>query len=155
MKFLQGLQKYFFSNYYYHFLHHFFARNYSLLSSEKLTWFSFHHTYHNQYQEVLKPIVPSAPHNDGREAPLLQMIYCPESLQTKLWMISMGKLVLHLFHTLPVDRLIGWISGILLYTKAKISQHCKMQRGGIHGHQSWTSTRTSFCWSHCDQQICI
>jgi hypothetical protein len=35
-------------------------------------------------KELFKPIVPSAPHNDGREAPLLQMIYCPESLQTKL-----------------------------------------------------------------------
>jgi hypothetical protein len=86
---------------------------------------------------------------------LLQMIYCPESLQTKLWMISMGKLVLHLFHTLPADRLFRWISWILLYTKAKISRRCKMQRGGFHGHQSWTSTRTSFCRSHCDQQICI
>uniref|UniRef100_A0A0A9H0V6 Uncharacterized protein n=1 Tax=Arundo donax TaxID=35708 RepID=A0A0A9H0V6_ARUDO len=56
-------------------------------------------------------------------------------------MISMGKLAHHLFHTLPAYRLLGWISGALLYTKAKIIHHCKRQRRVIVGQQNRTSIR--------------
>ena len=50
MKLLQGLQKYFLSNYYYHFLHHFFTSYYAFLSGGKIETVVQHTpTNHNKY----------------------------------------------------------------------------------------------------------